>query len=184
MIQWVVYLFAYLAAGMSLKLGDDLLDELNYPSLAWFPLGASGVLFGLLMVQSEWDLVLLTAIVVGVLLSGKVNRREFIIGFAAMGIILVVIGIPEITGILDWLALLIMLFMASVLDEKGNDWTDESVSPRASKFFKYRFTLKVSALLLAIPWSGFFPVAIGLWVFDAGYEASAWLTRHLFVTAQ
>ncbi|MHA2423302.1 MAG: hypothetical protein ACXAEF_00810 [Candidatus Thorarchaeota archaeon] len=177
MIQWVVYLFAYMAAGMSLKLGDDLLDEYDTPSLAWFPLGASGILFGLLMVQSEWDLVLLSAIVIGVLLSGKVNRREFIVGFAAIGIILLVVGIPEISGILDWFALLFMLFMASVLDERGNDWTDVNVSPRASMFFEYRFTLKVSALLLAIPWPLFFPVAIGLWMFDIGYESIGWFMR-------
>lgn len=178
MIQWVVYLFTYMMAGMSLKLGDDLLDEFDNPSLAWYPLGISGVLFGLLMVQSEWDLVLLTAIIVGVLLSGKVNRREFVIGFAAIGIILLVFGIPEIAGILDWSALLIMLFMASVLDERGNDWTDESTNPLASMFFKYRFTLKISALLLAIPWPAFFPVAIGLWMFDIGYEAIGWFIRH------
>ena len=129
MIQWAVYLFAYMMAGMSLKLGDDLLDEFDYPSLAWFPLGASGILFGLLMVQSEWDLVLLSAIVIGVLLSGKVNRKEFIVGFAAIGIILLLVGIPEIIRILDWLTLLFCLFMASVLDERGNDWTDENISP-------------------------------------------------------
>ncbi|MHA1905672.1 MAG: hypothetical protein ACW98Y_00085 [Candidatus Thorarchaeota archaeon] len=177
MIQWIVYLFAYLAAGMSLKLGDDLLDEFDTPSLAWFPLGASGILFGLLMVQSEWDLVLLSAIVISVLLSGKVNRREFIVGFVAIGIILLVVGIPEISRILDWFALLFMLFMASVLDERGNDWTDENLSPKASMFFKYRFTLKTSALLLAIPWPAFFPVAIGLWMFDIGYETIGWFMR-------
>ena len=174
MIQWVVYLFTYMMAGMSLKLGDDLLDEFDLPSLAWFPLGVSGILFGLLMVQSEWDLVLLSAIVIGVLLSGKVNRREFIVGFAAIGIILLVVGIPEITRIFDWLALLFMLFMASVLDERGNDWTDANVNPRASLFFEYRFTLKVSALLLTIPWPLFFPVAVGLWMFDIGYESIGW----------
>jgi hypothetical protein len=177
MIQWVVYLFAYMMAGMSLKLGDDLLDEYDYPSLAWFPLGFSGILFGLLMVRSEWDLVLLSAIVIGVLLSGKVNRREFIVGVVVIGIILLVVGIPEITRIFDWLALLFMLFMASVLDERGNDWTDASVSPRAAMFFQYRFVLKVSALLLAIPWPLFFPVAIGLWMFDIGYEAIGWFMR-------
>ncbi|MFW9850506.1 MAG: hypothetical protein ACFFF4_15350 [Candidatus Thorarchaeota archaeon] len=177
MIQWVVYLFTYMMAGMSLKLGDDLLDEFDTPSLAWFPLGASGVLFGLLMVQSEWDLVLLSSIVIGVLLSGKVNRREFIIGFVAIGIILLVVGIPEITRILDWLTLLFCLFMASVLDERGNDWTDKNLNPRASLFFKYRFTLKVSALLLSIPWQLFFPVAIGLWIFDIGYETIGWFMR-------
>lgn len=166
-------------AGLSLKFGDDLLDELDRPSLAWYPLGTSGILFGLLMVFSEWDLVLLTAIVVGVVLSGKVNRRQFLVGFIAIAVILLVVGIPPITDILNWFALLFMLFMASVLDEKGNDWTDASVNPKAALLFEYRFVLKISVLLLAIPWPGFFAAAIGLWLFDIGYEIAGWLTRRL-----
>ncbi len=180
MIQEIVYLFAYLMAGLSLKFGDDLLDEIDNPSLAWFPLGVSGILFGLLMTLSEWDLVLLTAIVVGVLLSGKVNRQQYVIGFIAIGAILFFFGLPAITDILNWFALLLMLFMASVLDEKGNDWTDSTQNPNAALLFKYRFVLKISALLLAIPWPGFFATAIGLWLFDIGYEIAGQLTQRLY----
>ena len=85
---------AYCLAGLTLKLGDDLLDKSNYPELAWLPFLASGLLFGLLMTVSEWDLVLLTAIIIGVLFSGKVNRKEFIIGFVAIVIVITVIGLP------------------------------------------------------------------------------------------
>lgn len=166
-------------AGLSLKFGDDLLDEVDNPSLAWFPLGISGVLFGLLMTLSEWDLVLFTAILIGVLLSGKVNRRQYVIGFIAIGFILLLLGIPDITNILNWVALLIMLFMASVLDEKGNDWTDATLNPKAALLFKYRFVLKISVLLLAIPWPGFIATAIGLWLFDVGYEVAGWVTQRL-----
>ncbi|MDF1538726.1 MAG: hypothetical protein P1Q69_07470 [Candidatus Thorarchaeota archaeon] len=179
MIQEIVFLFAYLMAGLSLKFGDDLLDEIDSPSLAWFPLGASGILFGLLMALSEWDLVLLTAIVIGVLLSGKVNRQQYIIGFIAIGAILLFFGLPAITDILSWFALLFMLFMASVLDEKGNDWTDSNANPNAALLFEYRFVLKISALLLAIPWPGFLATAVGLWLFDTGYEIAGWLTQRL-----
>ena len=87
-------------------------------------------------------------------------------------------GIPTVTDWLVWSTLLFMLFMASVLDEKGNDWTDEEISPMAFKFFQYRFTLKLSVLLLTIPWPQFLAAAVGLWMFDLGYELAGWVTRY------
>jgi hypothetical protein len=67
--------------------------------------------------------------------------------------------------------------MAAVLDEKGNDWADKDASPLAYKLFEYRFVLKISALCLVLPWPMFLSAAIGLWVFDAGYELAGWLVR-------
>jgi len=170
MLQWVMYFSAYSFAGFALKLGDDLLDELDRPSAAWIPLALAGLLFGLLMTISEWDLVLLTSIVIGVLVSGKVNHPQFIVGFVLIFSTLLVLGIPAITRWLDWLTVLIILFLAAVLDEKGNDWADKERSPVAYKLFEYRFVLKLVVLGLVIPWPMFLPTAVGLWVFDLGYE--------------
>ncbi len=178
MLEWVFYFLAYLCAGFTLKLGDDLLDQMEQPRFAWLPLAASGILFGYLMTQTEWDLVLLAAIVIGVLLSGKVNRPQFVVGFFFIALIMLVRGVPVITDWLDWSALLIMLFLASVLDERGVDWMHEETSPRAFKFFKYRFALKLSVLLLTIPWPQFLAAAVGLWMFDLGYELAGWIIRH------
>ena len=122
-------------------------------------------------------LVLLTSIVIGVLVSGKVNRPQFIVGFVLILSMLLLLGIPVITRWLDWLTVLIILFLAAVLDEKGNDWTDRSISPVAYKLFEYRFILKIVALCLVIPWPMFLSTAIGLWVFDFGYEFAGWLVR-------
>jgi hypothetical protein len=91
---------------------------------------------------------------------------------------LLIIGIPAITSWLDWSTVLIILFLAAVLDEKGNDWADKDQSPLAFKIFKYRFVLKIVVLGLIIPWPMFFMTAIGLWVFDIGYESAGWLIRH------
>jgi hypothetical protein len=177
MFEWLMYFAAYFLAGLTLKLGDDLLDELNQPRSAWFPLALSGLLFGLLMTISEWDLVLLTSIVIGVLISGKVNRPQFIVGFVLIFSTLLILGIPIVTSWLDWLTVLIILFLAAVLDEKGNDWADREVSPTAYKLFEYRFVLKLVVLGLVIPWPMFLSTAIGLWVFDIGYECAGWLVR-------
>ena len=177
MLEWVIYFSAYLLAGFSLKLGDDLLDELDNPKAAWFPLSLAGLLFGLLMTVSEWDLVLLTSIVIGVLVSGKVNRPQFIAGFVLIFGVLLVVGVPIITSWLDWFAILFVLFLAAVLDEKGNDWADKEESPIAYRLFEFRFVLKIVALGLVIPWPMFLPAAVGLWIFDLGYESSGLLVR-------
>jgi ABC-type amino acid transport system permease subunit len=177
MIEWVMYFSAYFLAGLLLKTGDDLLDEHNRSDLSWIPLALSGLLFGLIMTVSEWDLALMVSIIIGVLVSGKVNRPPFILGFVMIAITVIMRGLPLVSGFLDWLTLVVMMFLAAVLDERGNDWTDQNVSPKAYRFFKYRFTLKVSVLLLSVPWPLLFPTAIGLWFFDFGYEIVAWIVK-------
>jgi hypothetical protein len=177
MTEWMLYFAAYFLAGLMLKTGDDLLDELSRPNLAWGPLALSGLLFGFIMTVSEWDLALMTSIIIGVVVSGKVNRPQFIVGFILIASVVIVIGLPQITQMLDWLTLVVIMFLAAVLDERGNDWADKEISPRAYSFFKFRFTLKVSVLLLSIPWPLMLPTAVGLWLFDTGYELAAWTIR-------
>ena len=177
MLEWVFYYGAYCLAGLTLKLGDDLLDELDKPIIALGPLASSGILFGLVMTVSEWDLVLLSAIVIGVVLSGKVNRPQFLIGFAMIGIVLLVVGVPVVTNWLHWFAILLVLLVAAVLDERGNDWADSSAGRWINDFFRFRFTLKLSVLILAVVWTAFLPSAIGLWFFDLGYETMGYTTR-------
>jgi hypothetical protein len=152
MLEWFVYFMGYLGAGLFLKAGDDLLDESGRQDLAWIPLAISGLLFGVLMATSEWDLILLSSIVLGVMVAGKVNRIQFSIGFIVIFVVLVLMGLPIITVPLDLAAILIMLFMAAVLDEKGSLWADRTVSPRAYSFFENRFTRKAVVLFLVMPW--------------------------------
>jgi len=177
MIEWVAYFSAYLLAGLTLKIGDDLLDELDKPDLSWLPLALAGILFGFIMTVSEWDLALMTSIIIGVIVSGKVNRLQFVVGFALIFAVVLLIGIPVISSWLDWLTLVIMMFLAAVLDERGNEWADQEVSPRAYKFFEYRFTMKVSVILISLIWPLLLPAAIGLWFFDFGYEIAGWFVR-------
>ena len=177
MIEWVVYFSAYLLAGLTLKIGDDLLDELDRPNLSWIPLALAGVLFGFIMTVSEWDLALMTSIIIGVLVSGKVNRLQFVVGFVLIFSVLIFLGLPPISSWLDWLTLVIMMFLAAVLDERGNDWADQEISPKAYKFFEYRLTLKTSVILISIVWPLLFPAAVGLWFFDLGYEIAGWIVK-------
>lgn len=169
-IEWVLYYLAYLLAGFTLKLGDDFLDELDRPNVAVGPLALSGALFGLIMTISEWDLVLLGAIVIGVVLSGKVNKPQFLVGFIMIGASLLLVGVPAISNGIGFIVLLCALLMAAIIDERGNDWADSGERPLIAYFFYYRFSLKVAVILLSIIFPGFFVAALGLWMFDVGYE--------------
>ncbi|MFX1261879.1 MAG: hypothetical protein ACFFAZ_07330 [Promethearchaeota archaeon] len=170
MTEWLLYYAAYFLTGLTLKIGDDLLDELNRPNAAVVPLAVSGVLFGQIMTLSEWDLVLLSAIVLGVLLSGKVNKPQYLVGFIMIGALLLLGGIPAISNGAALFALLIILLLAAIVDERGNDWADSGERQWISYFFYYRFTLKVAVILLSFIWPDFFAAAVGLWLFDLGYE--------------
>ena len=182
MLEWLAYFSAFLLAGLTLKIGDDLLDELDKPDLSWVPLALAGILFGLIMTVSEWDLALMMSIIIGVIVSGKVNRLQFVVGFVLIFVVVILIGIPPITSWLDWLTLVIMMFFAAVLDERGNEWADQEISPKAYKFFEYRFTMKVSVILISLVWPLLFPAAVGLWFFDLGYEIAGWFGRRNYVS--
>ncbi|MGV9102645.1 MAG: hypothetical protein ACOC38_06100 [Promethearchaeia archaeon] len=171
---------AYFVAGLTLKMGDDFLDDLKKPNYAWFPFIISGVLFGFLMTESEWDLLLFSAIIIGVLMSGKVNKPQFGSGFITIGLVLLIRGIPVITYWGEWLLILGILLAASIVDERGNDWADKSKSVSVSAFFKYRFTLKLSVLVVAVFWPEFWRTTVGLWLFDTGYEAAGVMARKYF----
>jgi hypothetical protein len=169
-VEWLLYYAAYFLSGLTLKLGDDLLDVLNRPKAAIGPLALSGLLFGLIMTLSEWDLVLMGAIVIGVLLSGKVNKPQFLVGFIMIGASLLLVGIPAISDGIGRFILLLVLLLAAIADERGNEWADKDEKQVAAYFFEYRFTLKVAVILLSIIWPPFLVVAVGLWLFDFGYE--------------
>ena len=181
-MSWILYFLMYWSAGLTLKMGDDLLDDLDRPNLAWFPLALSGLLFGVIMSLSEWDLALLTAIVIGVLLTGKVNKPQFVIGFVLIGVVLAIRGVPNVINWANWLALVMALLLAAAFDERGHDWADMKQNSRARFFFRYRFTLKCAVLLSALVWPSFFPTALGMWILDFGYEVAGGIMRRMPVS--
>ncbi len=179
MIETVVLLLFYSIAGFTLKLGDDLLDELDRSRLSWIPLSASGILFGVIAVSSEWGLALITAVVLGVTLSGKVNRPQFGVGFVLIAAVLLVSDIPLPTDWLRWTALVSTLLFAAAIDEKGNDWADSARHSIPAVLFVHRFTLKTSVILISFILPEFALTAIGLWLFDLGYEVASRITACL-----
>ncbi|MBD3405852.1 MAG: hypothetical protein GF411_06960 [Candidatus Lokiarchaeota archaeon] len=179
MLEWILLYSFYLLAGFTLKLGDDFLDELDRPNLSWIFLSLSGAFFAYIITNSEYDMVLLTSIIIGVVISGKVNRPQFSMGFILIAVGFLIRGIPVVTDWLEWLAILLILLLAAVLDEKGNDWTVRSANPTASIFFNYRFSLKVTVLAISLVWQLFIFTAVGLWIFDLGYELAGKINQKI-----
>jgi len=177
LIEWAVYYAIYWIAGLSLKIGDDLLDELDRPKYAWAPLTIAGASFGLLMSASQWDLALIVSIIIGVVVSGKVNRPQFGVGFVVIAFVILVRGLPQITDPLWWSLIVMVLLMAAAADEYGNDWADDRTDGIGRAFFEHRFVLKITTMVLGVIVTPFFAAAIGMWVLDTGYEIAGRLTK-------
>ncbi len=171
-LNWTIYLGLYFLSGLNLKIGDDLLDVMHRPRHAWIPLILTGLSAGILLSNSQWDAALLTAIMMGVLITGKIDRPQFGAIFVISPLLMFLIGVPVITDLLQWCAIIVALLLFGAIDEKGNDWADRGARSRVGWFFAHRFTMKTFALLLGIILPEFLPTAIGMWVFDMGYETS------------
>ncbi len=178
MLGYAIYFSLYWIAGFALKSGDDMLDVLDRPRLSLIPLSVAGAAFGLLMTNSEWDFALLTAIILGVLVSGKINRPQFGIGFLIIGLFLMLSGVPYMSSVPVAIAVVSMLLIAAAVDEYANDRMGQQSNRWKRVIFRYRFVLKCVALCISVIWYGFLLAAIGLWVFDTGYEmAGAIISR-------
>ncbi|MFW9846451.1 MAG: hypothetical protein ACFFD6_06875, partial [Candidatus Thorarchaeota archaeon] len=75
------------------------------------------------------------------------------------------------------------LLVAAIIDEVGNDRVEKSEKRFLSHFFAYRFTLKVTVLLISLIIPDFITRAVGLWVFDFGYENMGVVIRRRFRSA-
>ena len=99
---------------------------------------------GYLAVTSADAACIFIAILIGTILSLKVDSLNHIAALLLFVLIVVYIGIPTI-GIVT----LLICSVAAFLDEIGND--NKWIKNRKVKiFFEYRFTLKIAVLLFAV----------------------------------
>lgn len=167
----------YALSGFFMKFSDDALDEENNTFL--------GVISGLLCVAAIGYLAvnfsdaatIFLAILLGTLLSAKVDKLAHMVTLIVFLVILFIWGIPTI-GIIT----LAICTIAAWLDEVGNDRESLKGIKIVETFFKYRCTLKISVLILAIlgglqlapqlPGLNFFqPITfIYFMLFDLAYE--------------
>jgi len=162
--------FAILGAG--LKYIDDAFDEKVFnKTIAYAIAPLLGVLWAYTMIIDTVAATILLAILLGVLLKGKIDNIAHVIG------LVVIIGIVVVAGVQLLFVPLIILAAAALLDEVGNDFVDKSNLLAGEKrwqkvvigFFDQRWVAKVAILGLVVvsvlPW--FFFVAMLL--FDGAY---------------
>jgi hypothetical protein len=170
----------YFLSGFLMKISDDFLDLKNNTLLAVFSGILSMACIGYLAVTYSDATTIFLAILLGTLLSGKVDRLGHLVSLLFFLGILAIFGIPTI-GVMS----LAICIMAAWLDEIGNDSKilkkNKFRGKKAIEFFlQYRPALKISVFLLAflgglpVVYSGlnfFQPITfIYFMLFDLAYE--------------
>ena len=127
-----------LLAGSLIKLADDIADKKLFHNLFAMPLGlAYGLIMGYLMLIDADASLLFGGIVLGCLITGKINNMGHYFGLGAILIVLFLYGIKLTPLVLPIAAL-------AALDEL------KDVIPLPNAVFQYRLFLKLGILVLVI----------------------------------
>ncbi len=174
------FFVAFAVLGAGLKYIDDAFDEKVFSKkIAYIIAPLLGVLWAYTMIIDAVAATILLAILLGVLLKGKIDNIAHVIG------LVVIIGVTVVAGVQLLFVPLIILAAAALLDEVGNDLVDKSSFLAGGKrwqrfvigFFDQRWVAKVAILGLAVvsvlPW--FFFVAMLL--FDGAYLGVRWFSQ-------
>jgi hypothetical protein len=174
------FFVAFAVLGAGLKYIDDAFDEKVFSKkIAYVIAPLLGLLWAYTMIIDAVAATILLAILLGVLLKGKIDNIAHIIG------LVVIISVTVVAGVQLLFVPLIILAAAALLDEVGNDLVDKSSFLAGGKrwqrlvigFFDQRWVAKAAILGLVmvsvLPW--FFFVAMLL--FDSAYLGVRWFSQ-------
>jgi len=136
----------YALSGFFMKFSDDAYDKKKNNLMAVIAGIFCGVSVAYLAVTSSDAACIFIAIIIGTVLSLKVDSLNHVLALLLFLIIIIYIGIPSI-GIIT----LVICAAAAFLDEVGNDNDRlKKLGRGAELFFDYRFTLKIAVLVFAV----------------------------------
>jgi hypothetical protein len=164
-------IFGYIAAGSLMKLTDEIADSKSgIESYKWISI-LSGIIYGsiigLLISHSLASVYVLGAIIIGCLVTGKVDARGHYLALASILLIILALGVKSVELINP--SILLLVAFSSVIDEIANDRYRSFRNKAVKLFFKYRMTMKVLLLALSIPQIlSYYPI-IFLLIFDCSY---------------
>lgn len=166
-LQPTFLLMAFALSGITLKASDFLGEKGNAP-LSYISATISAFVFGLLMSDSAFSSSFFLGLIIGVILSRKVDRPNMIVGLILTFIFAFYFGLQIPTPLL-----LIVVALFTLIDEVGHEKLAQKKGYLAF-FFRYRLSLKLIMVLLA----GIFLVRVihlmGFLCFDLSYD----LTNH------
>lgn len=137
-------------SGFFMKISDEASDEKNNTLMSIIS-GLLCVLFTVLVSTKNADATcIFLSILIGTVLAFKVDSLNHILSAILLIILLLLLGVPSF----NWICLLICI-IAVFVDEKGNDNYDKKEKEGVAlnfldKLFKYRYTLKITVLILSI----------------------------------
>ncbi|MDO8647833.1 MAG: hypothetical protein Q7R70_05485 [Candidatus Diapherotrites archaeon] len=171
-MAYVGFIALFALLGFLIKFIDDAFDEGVFNKKVAVVLAPiAGILWALAMMATPISATILAAIMIGVLISGKLDNLAFWVVGVSIVAVLFFFGIPEFL-----LIPLVVLVIAAFLDELGNDFFDklgieDAVHPIIYYFFYYRLTLKL-VLAYFVFFQGFSIIyLIALLAFSAAYYA-------------
>ncbi len=171
MIFFILISFGILGAGI--KYIDAAYDEKTFnKKIALCAAPFLGILWAYTMIMNPVAATILLSVVIGVFFKGKIDN------FAHLAGLVVILAIIFFTGVQLLIIPLIILGLAALLDEFGNDFIDKrkdkmDVNKLTHKFvisfFNQRWVLKVAILGLCI--TGSVPILffLAMIVFDYSY---------------
>ena len=155
-------LLIFTLGGISLKLADHYGEQAR-DYLSYFFAAAAAICMGLLISDNPYSSSIMLGIIVGVILAGKVDRLNMMIGLGLTLTTAAMLGFS-----LPDFPLLMVVAVASLIDETGHD---RSASKGIlAKFFRFRMALKTIIVLLTV--LGWVDVvhALGFFCFDVSYD--------------
>jgi len=163
-------IISYALLGAGLKYIDAAFDEGTLSKKGALLISPFlGVLWIFTMIIDNSSAVLLSAIILGVLIRGKIDNAAFSIG------LFVIVFIALLVGIRVSPLLLVFLTACAFMDEIGNDIIDKmEKNPSFGNvflrfFFGKRWLLKVGVLYLAVIGVFSFYSLVALYFFDEAY---------------
>jgi hypothetical protein len=170
-----LYLFVlFIIAGVTLKF-SDFFGEKNYFVSSIIFAGLSAITFGWLITIDEYSSAIILGIIVGVILSGKVDKLNLIFGLITSLFVSVLIGFKR-----PQLGILMYVSVFSFIDEIGHE--SFKTNKRFFKtFFRFRFTLKLVMIILGI--SSLIPIiySISFLCFDLVYDSTDWILNKIYL---
>jgi len=174
------FLLSFLILGGGIKYIDAAYDDKTFnKKLALAIAPVLGILWAYTMLINEVAATILFAVLLGVLLKGKIDNRAHLVG------LLIIFGVIFLMGVELLFLPLIFLAAAALLDEVGNDVVDYNKKYLKSKnkllhkfliyFFDQRWLLKIAILAIAL--IGIIPIFFFLAILLFDY---AYLTVHSY----
>jgi hypothetical protein len=186
-IVGIFFVISFFLLGLLVKFIDDSFDEKAYPrKLALILAPITAIFWAYIMSLNSTAGLLLTAIIIGVFVKGKIDNVAFVIAVFSVYFAYFFMG--------DWkflidptlLLILIIISIAGIIDEIGNDYIDKNNIYKNGFhgklmyfFFEYRFFMKIIVFLFAL--SGFYSIIffIAFFFWDFGYELVMHYTKSI-----